>query len=183
MDGCLGGWMDETAAPAHNKRLIDSPRRSPFRAQTRAVQVDYWLPDPDIKPTKFRVTVMRPDNQGTLKLLKKASSARVGLSLMLAGCCLHCVVDATTPPYPDFPLCADQLTPVSNTPPIRCAMERNTGGLLPPGVPHLRAAEQRPIRVHPLHHAPVQGLPVAGTHTTLLFLIGGCFALASVCER
>lgn len=36
--------------------------------------MDYWLPDPDIKPTKFKIVVMRPDNKGQLKVHKKARS-------------------------------------------------------------------------------------------------------------
>lgn len=34
-------------------------------------QVDYWIPDPDVKPIKFKIAVMKPDAQGNLKTFKK----------------------------------------------------------------------------------------------------------------
>lgn len=45
---------------------------------TATAQVDYWLPDPEIKPTKFKISVLRPDNQGQLKPLKKVKR-RIGV--------------------------------------------------------------------------------------------------------
>lgn len=35
-------------------------------------QVDYWLPDPDIVPIKFKIQVLKPDHQGQMKGFKKA---------------------------------------------------------------------------------------------------------------
>ena len=33
--------------------------------------MDYWIPDPDVKPIKFKIAVMKPDAQGNLKTFKK----------------------------------------------------------------------------------------------------------------
>lgn len=60
-------WVDETTTRLAGW-LADG-----LAGTTHHSQVDYWLPDPEIKPTKFRISVMRPDNQGVHKLLKKAS--------------------------------------------------------------------------------------------------------------
>jgi hypothetical protein len=136
-------------------------------------QVDYWLPDSEIKPIKFKVAVLKPDNQGQLKPLKKA---RGSSSICACPCMLVVPVHvrcfqlvwqqnktrkAVLPPLLH---CTALHRHSTNTPTTtQPHTQTHTGGERPPGVSDLRADEQHQVRVCSVHHAPVPRLHLAGT--------------------